>query len=65
MDNTGLNPEQLPAGYFVAGAFDAPMSSVEIHGDKWCVLGNGGVLNFVDDTLLYGERKIFGFALSK
>lgn len=42
-----------------------PMASVEIHGDKWCVLGNDRVPGFVDDSLLYSKREVFGFALVK
>jgi hypothetical protein len=56
---------QPTVGYFIAGAFDQPMSSVEIHGDDWCVLGNRGVCDLVNDPLVYGERQVFGFPLAK
>jgi hypothetical protein len=56
---------QPTVGYFVAGEFGQPMASVEIHGDKWCVLGNGRVSDVVDNTLVYSELQVFGFTLSK
>jgi hypothetical protein len=66
----GMNMENQTAtqptvGYFIAGAFDQPMASVEIHGDEWCVLGNTRVSDLIDNALVYGERQVFGFPLPK
>ena len=63
MENQIAN--QPTVGYFVAGEFGQPMASVEIHGDKWCVLGNSRVSDLVDDTLVYSELQVFGFSLTK
>ena len=40
-----------------------PAASVEVYGDKWCVLGDNGVGDLVDDALVFGKRRVFGFAL--
>ena len=40
-----------------------PAASIEIHGYKWCIWGNNGVNDLVDDALVFGERRVFGFAL--
>jgi len=60
-----IGPDQPPVGYFVAGAFSAPMASVEIHGDKWCVLGNNGFPDLMNDSLVYNKLQVFGFSLEK
>lgn len=60
-----VGPDQPPVGYFVAGAFDAPMASVEIHGDKWCVLGNNRFSDLMNDSLVYSKLQVFGFSLEK
>lgn len=65
MDRLISAPEQPPVGYFVAGTFDAPMASVEIHGDKWCVLGDSGLSDLMDDSLIYSKLQVFGFPLEK
>lgn len=65
MDTRTTDPEQPSAGYFVAGSYDEPMSSVEIHGDKWCVFGNSRVSDLADDSLVYSKLQVFGFALAK
>ena len=69
MQNSKIRPEAgVPeAGCFIAGQPEshAPMALAEIHGDVWCVLGNRGISDFVDDSLLYSKRQVFGFPLSE
>jgi hypothetical protein len=54
-------------GYFFAGIPqpDAAMALTEIHGDKWCVFGDAGISDFVNDALRYSKTQVFGFPLSK
>lgn len=57
--------DQPTVGYFVAGTFDQPMASIEIHGDQWCVWGNDRVSDFSNDALVYSKGQVFGFPLAK
>lgn len=42
-----------------------PMALVDVHGDKWCVFGDDRVPGFMDNSLLYSKREVFGFPLVK
>jgi hypothetical protein len=42
-----------------------PSASIQIHGDEWCVFGNVRLSNFVDYSLFFRERQVFGFPLVK
>ena len=42
-----------------------PTASIEVYGDKWCVFGNCGVSNLVDDSLFFSESQDFGFPMPK
>ncbi len=62
-----MDNDQPTVGYFFAGEPQAekPMALTEIHGDKWCVLGDSRVSDVVDDPLVYRELQVFGFSLEK
>ena len=63
---TTQSQEKIPSdSNTVRTAFEEgiPSASIEVHGDKWCVWGNSGVGDLVDDALVFGERRVFGFAL--
>lgn len=42
-----------------------PSASIQIYGDKWCVFRDIGFLNFMDNSLFFREREVFGFPLVK
>ena len=67
MDTIENYPEQPTVGYFFAGKpqREEPMALAEIHGDKWCVLGNSGVSDVMDDPFVYSKLQVFGFPLEK
>jgi len=65
MNMENQTASQPTVGCFIAGTFDQPMASVEIHGDQWCVLGDNGVLDLMDNAFVYRERQVFGFSLAK
>ena len=59
--------ERPTVGYFFAGKpqREEPMALAEIHGDKWCVLGDSGVPDVMDDPFVYSKLQVFGFPLEK
>ncbi len=65
MNNATLAAHQVATTNVVKVAYEdgIPSASVEVYGDKWCVLGNGGLSDVVDDSFVFGERNVFGFAL--
>jgi hypothetical protein len=66
MDTDATSSDQPDVGYFLAGEpSQAPMSLTEIHGDKWCVLGDRGVSDLTDDALVYSKLEVFGLPLAK
>ena len=67
MNAATQEPDQLTTNHVFKAAYEdgIPSASVEVYGDKWCVLGDSSVLNLVDDSFVFGERNIFGFPLVK
>ncbi len=66
MSEREIKPDQPIVGCFMAGTpIEAPMASVQIHGDQWCVFGNRSSANLVNDASVYSKLQVFGFPLSK
>jgi hypothetical protein len=42
-----------------------PTALIEVHGDKWCVLGDIRLPDLMDDALAFSKRQVFGFPLVK
>ena len=61
------NSSHPTVGYFSAGEAQRGevMALAEIHGDQWCVFGDSGLSDFVNDPLFYSKLQVFGFPLSK
>ena len=59
-------PTEPEVGYFFAGVqASKPMALTEIHGDKWCVLGDRRLSDLANDSFVYSKLQVFGFSLEK
>jgi hypothetical protein len=67
--NMAIAEHQIMDGVvFFAGQPDEvcqPVKLLQVEGNECGIVGDGGVSYFLDDTLLQGEREVFGFSLQE